>query len=167
MRMHKKFSRWKGAAPAGGVALGADVVPGAPNYGATAPTIVSPVDADNVFSHRFLDANGWPAHRIAVAMNYKGVGTPVALPGTIYVYDGLTNRWYQLGPTTSLTDGKIVFFDTLGVTQRSKAGDVASLSDMNTSGESVLLIVTDTNPAAAPNGEYEFAFAADLTTIGY
>jgi hypothetical protein len=164
MHMHKKFSRWKGA---GGTALGSDVVPGAPVYGVSAPVMVGGDELDNVLAHRFLDVNGWPAHRIAVAMNYKGIGTPVALPAQLYVYDSLTQRWFALGPVTNLEDGKISFFDTLGISQRAKSADAASLADMTAGGELVMLVVNDTNPAAAPAGEYEFAMAADLTTIGY
>lgn len=166
MRMHKKFSRWKTGAP-GTVALGSDAIPGAPVYATSAPVMVSGDEADNVLTHRFLDVNGWPAHRIAVAMNFKGIGTPVALPAQLYVYDSLTQRWYALGPVTNLEDGKIAFFDTLGITQRAKSADVASLADMTPGGEAVMLVVTDTTPAAAPAGEYEFAMGADLTTIGY
>lgn len=167
MRMHSKFSRWKNGA-VGTTALGSDAVPGAPVYATSAPVpVASDGTLDNAMSHRFLDANGWPAHRVAVVLNYKGVGTPVALPATLYVYDSLTQRWYQLGPTTDLVDGKVTFFDTLGISQRGPADSTQDVADMTPGAEQLLLIVNDTSTASAPNGEYQIAWAPDLTTIGY
>lgn len=175
MRVHKKFSRWKGGgAPAGATLLGADTVPGAPVYTVSAPSLALPVEADNVLVHRFTDLNGWPVHRIAIGYNFKSVGTPVTLPVSVYIYDGETGRWYLMGPTTSsvvtppaLTDGQFTFFDSISVPPRAKTGSMLDLAQASSGSQELLVIVSDHAGNTAPNGEHEILIAPDLTTIGY
>lgn len=158
MRFHRMFLRSKpsGAHPT----LGADAVP------TGAPTEPLP---DNMLSIAFRDINGWPVHRIAMA--FKGSVAPGAnLAATAWVWDGLSETWYQLGPAAVVLEpNRIAFFDFLGVPEF--PGVVATRIDASGNLPSVgraaevVFIVTDPNGVA--DGDYTFVIAPDLTTIGY
>lgn len=151
MRMVKRFSRWSGA---GGPALGSDGAAGVP------PTD-PPGAQDNLLVQSIFSDQGWPAHRVAVT--YKGPGGALVLPAQLWLYDHLTEAWYEVGAPTTLTKNRINYFDTLGLVSRRPTGS-EGLSAPPSQGHLEALLVVQ--PAGGdPAGEYVFAMAADLTTL--
>jgi len=156
MRFHHLFRRYKGAVPVGEIALGADADPTA------SLDPVSLVPGTNVLHARFMNNSGWPPHRIAVG--YKGPPGAIALNVVAYIYDGLSNAWYSVGPSgATLVPNAISFFDFVSVPE---LPTVAQNLDKAV-GTSVDVYLRVTDPGAAPAGEHVFVLAPDLTTIGY
>jgi hypothetical protein len=168
------FSRWKGTAPAGSVVLGADAVPNGaqggdgtgpgqpiPNTASVAGGPGTGVVGDNLLAMRFANNAGWPIHRIAVGYNYRGAGSAVTLPATIWIWDALTVRWYQTTMGT-LTADRITFFDCVSlIDPQTKQANL--FTPMSSGGSlEALLIVSDNS---GPNGEYRFGMGADLSVF--
>lgn len=147
MRLHVKFSRWKGA---GGTALGTDGAPGAPPVGAPTQT------TDNVLIASFANTAGFPVHRIAVAM--KGPAAAIALVAQLWVYDSLTEGWYEVGAPTVVTPNRITFFDVVSLAEPTQLGGAAP----SAGSIAAMLVVQD---GATPAGEYVFAMGPDLTVL--
>lgn len=151
MRMHKKFSRWKGAVPSGGVALGFDGGAGVP------PTDPPTQDKDNVLIASFANSAGFPVHRLAVA--YKGPAAAIALAAQIWLYDHLTEAWYESGAPQNITPNRINFFDVVSLGEPVQVGPGVKAAAGSIS---AALVVQD---GATPNGEYVFAMGPDLTVL--
>ncbi len=150
MRFSTTFSRWIGA---GGTALGSDTVPN----GSAGTAGTAPHGQDNLLVARFTNQDGAPAKRVAVAYNYVGVGVTVALPATLYLWDGTTERWYTAS-TSTLTDGTITYFDAVSIVDSPILQ--TSLGTPTAGSLEAILIVTD--PGTAPTGQHVFSMSADL-----
>lgn len=146
MKFPTKFSRWKGAAPAGSITLGTDTTPSA------APS----ASADNVLFSRFSSINGWPCCRIPVV--YRGPALAPNLPASMYFWEESTGAWYKIGSGT-LKPNEVTFFDVVALLDNPNAGNPATGYSPGSIAQ--MLIVSDN---AGPNGEYQFAMAPDLTT---
>jgi len=154
MRMHVKFSRWKGA---GGTALGTDGAPGVP------PT-ATPTNQDNLLVTGFANQSGYPIHRIAVAM--KGPAAAIALVAQLWVYDYLTEAWYEVGAPTVVTPNRITYFDSVALgdpPQIQRASLPVGGSVVSTAGSLIVALVVQ--DGATPAGEYTFALGPDLTVL--
>ena len=150
MRMHKQFSRWKGAVPTGGVALGSDGAAGTP------PTAKPNAQIDNVLIASFSTSSGFPVHRIAVA--YKGPPAAIALAAQVWLYDDLTGAWYEVGAPINITANRINYFDVCALGEPSPVLNAGA-----TAGSiSAMLVVQG---GVTPDGEYVFAMAPDLTVL--
>ena len=154
MRMHKKFSRWKGA---GGTALGSDGAAGVPPTGA-------PSNQDNLLVSGFTNSSGFPVHRVAVS--YKGPAAAIVLVAQLWVWDDLTQGWYEVGAPQNITPNRLTYFDMASLSdppqiQRSSLPVGGSI--VATAGSiSALLVVQD---GATPAGEYVFGLGPDLTVL--
>jgi len=150
MRMHKKFSRFKGAAPPDGVALGADGAAGVP------PTVAPNQNISNILIASFSTSSGFPVHRIAVT--YKGPALAVALQAQVWLYDDLTEAWYEVGAPVNIEPNRVNFFDVVALAEPNAVLNLGA-----TAGSiSALLVVQD---GVTPDGEYVFAIAPDLTVL--
>lgn len=155
MRFPTSFSRWKGAVPAGGVALGGDSVPnGAQGADGTPPA----PSQSNVLFARFANSAGWPIHRIALAYNYRGAGAAIDLPASVYLWDENARRWFLVSAVT-LKEGQIVFSDSVALIDAPM--QAANQTTPSAGSLSALVIVTD--PGAAPNGEHRILLGCDLS----
>ena len=153
MRFPCVFSRSKG--PGAFPALGSDPSPNA----STPPQPPTPAPNGNLMTGPFFNNNGWPCHRIAVA--YKGPPLPVALNGTLWMWEDQTQHWYQIGGTVSIAPDAISFFDVVGLLDT--ANTRGDLNQAAAGSLAVQLVVTD--PGGAPAGTHTFAVGPDLTTI--
>lgn len=157
MRFHHKFSRFKGAVPAGEIALGVDVDPTTLGLDAGATARAQ----TNVFQARFANTNGWPSHRIAVG--YKPPSGALALVATAYLYDVLSGYWFRVDVAgASLVANAITYFDFVSVPEL--PATLQNLDQGVGNAADFYLLVTD--PGAAPAGEHLFTLAPDLTTPG-
>lgn len=157
MRMHKKFSRWKGAVPSGGVALGGD-------GGAGTPPTAEPATQDNLLVCGFANSSGFPVHRVAVG--YKGPAAAIALAAALWVWDDLTKAWYEVGAPTNLTPNRITYFDIVSLAdppqlQRSSI-EVGGAIVASAGSIAAMLVVQG---GATPDGEYVFSLGPDLTVL--
>jgi hypothetical protein len=147
MRMHKQFTRSKGAGSF--PALGSDGASGVP------PVVNPNAQIDNVLIASFLTSSGFPVQRVAVTC--KGPSNvDVSLPAQLWLYDDLTTAWYESGAPINITTNRVNYFDvcTLGdpspvLRAASSAGSI-----------SAMLIVQD--GTGTPSGEYVFAMSPDL-----
>lgn len=163
MRFPTVFTRYKGTAPAGGKALGADTLP----IDSGSSPIPANAALDNVLYSRFSSINGWPLTRVALAAKYTGGGSPAALPVTLYFYEAALDLWVKLdGASSTVTPGTpaapaaVTFFDVVALLDLPKA--TQDMYEMSSGSLSALLIVGDPG-AGAPDGRYDFALAPDLT----
>jgi hypothetical protein len=150
MRFPLTFRRVKPAVP-GFITLGADVDP---NGAGLKPG----PNVDNVLYSRFSNSAGWPAHRLAVAYKYDGVGVPVAMPATIHLYDAATERWYSLEAAKPLVNNTVVFFDVIALLDGPQTA--GQLNAPSQGSIEAFLLVPD---PGAPAGDHYFSVGADLS----
>jgi hypothetical protein len=150
MRMVTKFQRLVGGSPA----LGSDGAPGVPPTGA-------PGAQDNLLAQQCYSDQGWPAHRVAVA--YNGPVGALALVAQLWVFDHLTEAWYEVGAPGSLTPNRITYFDVTAIVSR-RAGGASGLGAPPSQGHIEALLVVQA-AGGDPAGTYTFAMGADLTTL--
>ena len=150
MRLQKSFTRRKnGAGPV--PVLGTDGAPGTPPTGAPSSA------TDNALVASFDNMAGFPVQHIAVS--YRGPAAAVALTAQLWVYDYLTDAWYETGEPGELTPNRVAFFDVPVLAQPPTTG-----LDTTTSGSiAAMLVVQD---AVTPDGEYVFAMGPDLSHGG-
>jgi hypothetical protein len=156
MQFHQVFSRYVGTVPAGKKALGSDVIP--VDAAATQRAPDQSLD-DNVLYCRFLNLEGWPVHRVAVA--YRAPSGVLALTATMYFWESQLERWIQVGAPGTVTPGQVSFFDCVSLldTLQTRSGlDQGS----PTRGSLAQLLIVDAG--LAPGGEHRFAIGADLST---
>lgn len=148
MRMHKMFTRRKGAGP--GVVLGTDGAAGTP------PTVGAPTkDMDTVLIASHCNSSGFPVDRIVVA--YNGPPGAIAITAALWTWDDLTQAWYECAAPTTLTPNRITYFDLPVLQERSPLDGGGG-----TSGSiGVKLVILD-SPGVNPDGLYNFAIGADL-----
>jgi hypothetical protein len=160
MQFPFKFSRWVGTSLAPEqIELGSDTDPGT-----TDPAgLSSSGPLTNLFSHRIRDTTGWPCHRIAGVVRYIGSGTaPSTLPIILWLWESSTGAWHKLFSGT-IAVGSVNFYDTIGpVDLSSSSGGASALGHV--AGSETIYIQADHNTPTTPDGEYVFAFCADLTT---
>ena len=150
MRFPRSFTRYVGAVPAGGVALGGD---------SSLPAGRASAAKDNVLFSRFQNVNGWPCHRIACT--YRGPGGAPSAVARVFFYEDSTAAWYQVGADVTMPPGKVSFFDCIAILEMANTSQ--NLQDA-TPGSSALLLQVDLPTGTPPNGAYVFALAPDLTT---
>jgi len=157
MRMHMRFSRWKGATPPGQVTLGFD-------GGAGVPPTGEPSTQDNMLICGFANGSGFPAHRVAVT--YRGPAAAIGLVAQLWLYDHLTLAWYEVGAPLTIVPNRVNFFDVVALSdppQIARASLPVGGSVVATAGSiAAMLVVQD---GATPNGEYVFAMGPDLTVL--
>src|ERR1019366_6341937 len=106
MRLPVVFLRQKG----GGTppAIGSDAV----------PTTAPPTSAnDNVLSCKCRDIIGLPIQRI-VACWTTTAATPVALNGSLYIFEKATQHWYLINSAPlSIPPNQLVFFDVAAIAE--------------------------------------------------
>ena len=152
MKFPVKFSRFKGAAPAGSIALGSDAAP---------TTQLPAATMDNLLSCRFNNINGWPIHRVAVV--YRPPSGALALTAQMWFWESNIGRWFAVGDAKALAANAVTFFDVIGL------GDMPATDtsgNTNTMG-SIAQVLVVTDPGAAPDGEHIIALAPDLTTAPF
>lgn len=146
MRFQHQFTRRVGGAGPVPV-LGSDGV----------PTLQQQQGSDNALNARFESISGWAMQRIAVA--YKGPPGALTLPAEIFLWDDLTESWYQLGATVGLLPGMFSFFNTIslilppqGVQSANSAGSLEAFLRVHPAG-------------GDPAGVYTFALAPDMVAF--
>ncbi len=120
-----------------------------------APTFASPTGKgprDCVLSHKFAR----PTHRVAVGCWYEGVGTPVDLAVSVWIWDDAIpgGRWFQSDAGT-LRNGEITF---LQIPVLDDPPPTAARMGHPQNGFEVLILVSDNS---APNGTYHFVAGPD------
>lgn len=146
MRFPVKFTRWVGAVPAGGIALGTDTVPS-----------IGPSNQDNLVSARFANINGWPASKLVVGM--KGPATVDAKNVSFYIWEERSASWFKLPTTDTLTPDGFVYFTCPTLVDPPQVG--SGYSDKSAGCLEVLVIVAANG--TIPNGEY--TFVVGLSTL--
>lgn len=164
MRFPVKFTRYVGTVPTGGVALGSDTLLVDSGSNPIKPT----AKTDNSLSSRIVSNNGWPLERVVLAAKYTGGMTPPgALNVTMYVFEDSLNMYIPLpqsattitpGPNTA--PGNPVFFDAMSLID---FPHVTSDFQANNPGTAAFLCIVANN-GSPPNGTYEFALGAELTS---
>ena len=159
MYFPNKFVRYVGAAPAGGIALGADADPTTLSVALQSAYKT----LTNVLTIRLANTIGFPVQRIAVGCTYVGAGTPSAVPIVSYVWDDNTQRWFilQQAAAIAVAINSITFVD------------VPSLLDFPTTdgiglravGALELAIVAAV-PTTHPDGTYTFVTGCDVSNSG-
>lgn len=160
MRLVKQFFR---TSPSGFVQAGLQGALPLGGDGATgfAPTGV-PGTQDNLLSQKNLSNQGWPAHRIAVA--YKGPTGAPTISGQVWVYDHLTNGWYEVGAPAAMVPNRITYFDVPAIVDVPPTSQNGGL--LTPPGQGNIEAVVVVQPAGSmPTGAYTFAMGADLTTL--
>jgi hypothetical protein len=148
MQMSTSFKRSVG----GGVytALGAD---GA----AAVPPTYTPGGQDNLLVLRPMNNVGAPVQRIAALYKYEGAGPAIALTAQLWMYDGKSLGWYEVGAPKSMTVNRATYFDCVSIADAVQVG-----SDSQPSGGSLQCVLV-VLAGAAPAGTYTFAIAGDLS----
>lgn len=148
MRMHVKFSRWKGEAPEGGRALGVD----GPNT-TTPPEGGAPKSAeDDALFAAHTNTSGFPICRVAAVLKAPE-GSLAELPAALWVWDDLTEGWYR-ADVGSLRPNEVTYFsvpalsDPSAFYQRAGSGSLAAR-----------LVVPDADTA---DGEYVIGLASEM-----
>lgn len=167
MKFPTKFSRYKGTAPAGSIALGADVFPVDVN---SAPRKPAATD-DNVLFARAYSKNGFPTKRVVLAGAYFATSahSPPALNVSGYIWDDNLGFWIKLaasatsitpGDTTSspVVGGSPVYFEVPALTD--SAPTQAALNGGTDPGSLAVLFLISDNTAS--NGRYDFVAAPVL-----
>lgn len=149
MRFPHLFKRYQGALPTGGKALGSDTVP-------TDNLLPS---TDNLFSSRFINASGWPGHRLAIG--YKGPPAATNLDISIYLLDENSGLWFKVPQVaTQLIPDQVTFFDMVCPMEGAQKRDDPT-GKANPGSMEALIIIDNNGPP--PDGEYVFPVCFDIT----
>lgn len=157
MRFLKSFKRQKGSASTDPV-LGLTTDP-APLYSAN-PSAPS-ANKDNVMSFK-TGGIGNAIKRVAIGYRFSA-GSGVALTATLWVYEKLTEQWYQAS-TGTLNDGQLTYFKVPVPADgpQNTANGTAAMLAPTAGGVDCLLSVADPGAGAAV-GVYIFTMAPDLS----
>lgn len=161
MRFPHYFSRFIGASAPANMVLGqaADLDPNTAGFGGGP---MQPSDAvDNVLITKITSPSGWPLQRIAIGYSYVGAGPAPALPNcALWIWDGLTGRWYRMPSTFTLTIDQITVADVVGLMDGGPRGQ-ADMLKPSVGGLEVWVSVPA--PGGAPDGEYRFPVGPDMS----
>lgn len=178
MRFPCTFTRYVGTLPAGGKAVGSDglIVDGGGNPIKGSSNAYGSGQYDNILPSRIVSINGWPIQRVAFVGKYAGVGSPVAMPVAVYVYEDSLACWFPLScsagasptytPGTNAAPSAPIFFDCLALIDFPHAGGVTGdPGDLQSTapGNAVYLAIVGTG-TSPPNGTYQFALAAEMSS---
>lgn len=155
MRFTKKFSRRVGADGSEPV-LGSDEVPK-----------TQPSTRDAEYSQVFMNIQGWPAHRLAVACKFEGEGSAPPVEADLYVWEDTTEAWYRIPQPAKvlLTPGEISFFDVVGLVNPPHVGGRDDLGASAGHLQAFLLVRSPEKSDPKLKGRYTFAMASDLTCL--
>jgi hypothetical protein len=166
MKFPLLFTRYKGAAPAGGKNFGAEGFPFT-DAATSQPRQPNPKTDDQVLYARMTSTNGWPASRIILASRYTGGGALTAVNVTANFFENSMGIWVALGatsatvtPGSATVPGVPVYFDVPSLLE---IPNIQANLDQNSTGSIAIAIIVG-DPGALPAGRYDFAAAADLTT---
>jgi hypothetical protein len=145
MRFPLYFKRSKGAGS--NPAMGSDT---APTFGTS--KVDGAPNGDNIMSHKLSR----PFNRVAIGYQYEGVGSPVTLPVTIYVWDDASEQWYQAA-TGTLTNGDITYLRCAVLADPVQTYQATQLG-VPSHGCDVLVVVAENTE---PDGTYHFVVGPD------
>lgn len=153
MRFHSQFTRNKGG---GAPALGSDLDPNVSFPEGPHPT------QDNVLSANIKSSWNEAVKRIAIA--YHPPAGALALDAQVWIWDGLTKRWYKLlgGGAGKIVADTLSFFDLPPLSDRLM--QLGAESQSYGAGFDVYIQITD--PGAAPAGAHIFAVGAMVGQYG-
>jgi hypothetical protein len=122
---------------------------------------------DNTLALRIVSINGWPLQRVVLYGLYTGVGMPIALPTTLYVFEENLGVWLEVpGSASSITPGTATapglptFYDPMALIDFPHVQ--ADLDAVAPGAATFLVIVSD--PGGAPDGTYQFILGGELSS---
>lgn len=141
MRFPRRFTRYVGAPPPGGVALGSDAVPSAAEDRAR----------DVAIAIKPFSTQGVPLQTLLVG--YRGPVGALALPCRVYVWEETLGAWLAFGPSKNIAPGEVSTFN-LPVPMEEPDGARTGAVDC---------VVVISSVGGLPAGAYEFVLVGDVS----
>lgn len=158
MRFPFKFTRQVGAASLD-PALGSDVNPTTLAAGSVAKAYLT---NSNVYSSRLQNTSGYPVQRIAVGYGTDAVGLAQTIK--LYMWEDMTERWYEVPHTGTTANKTIAFFDIAALVDVANVKQTGAQQGQLTSPGSMEVAIVVTPPGGDPAGVYTFIVGSDASS---